>query len=647
MSAIAEEINPSYSSLQDHNNNQDNEVRSPKARPAEQILFRDRSRSDADRANEITLSIIVQDYEELKSARTLTLKVNKFVLIKDAIAKIAKKGNVHIIASNYKYGENNFELVQTKSNNVETILAMNQALHSQGIQDKDNLILRKKKRTEIVLIVNINDYKNLHSARQVKGLFWVDLLIGEVIHRVGQKGSVGIPSHEQVHYGLFNENHEFLDNNRTLASLRIHSGETLYLRRLGESETTVTILIEDYLLLQSVRKTSAMFKKETTVFEIVQKVAKKAGIEYSEVENYDLVILNTGVILEHSAQMSEYTVLNGDTLILRKTRKQPKPGSPRLTSIRALKRSSHNNDPSSPSPQISVTALAGTLNFSELQIVEKIGSGSFGKVYKGLYGTTEVAIKVLKELPNDDQMKEFNTEVQMLINARSPYVIKFFGTAQDPNKKVLCIVMEFAHRGSLFHLLNSMNVEITWDRVLGITFDIAKGVQHLHSQNPPILHRDIKTLNFLVTESWEVKIADFGLARLGLAGQMDTLKKLRSTPVYSAPELMEDLEYSTKSDVYSVGMVFWEIVSRCVAGVYKRPFSEYPNIMMEYQVLVQVSKNNLRPTILEGTPPEFAQLIQRCWHSNPHVRPEATEIVCELENIKTDYVNYPTKWESK
>ena len=154
------------------------------------------------------------------------------------------------------------------------------------------------------------------------------------------------------------------------------------------------------------------------------------------------------------------------------------------------------------------------------------------------------------------------------------------------------------------------------------------------------------------------QICDFGLARLKLAGQMDTLKKLRSTPVYSAPvsnfpfllnyeELMEDVEYSTKSDVYAMGIVFWEIVTRCISGMYKRPFSEFPNILMEYQVLVQVSKNNLRPTILDTTPPEFAQLIQRCWHANPHVRPEASEVVLELETLKSDFLSHPTMWNSK
>jgi serine/threonine protein kinase len=152
-------------------------------------------------------------------------------------------------------------------------------------------------------------------------------------------------------------------------------------------------------------------------------------------------------------------------------------------------------------------------------------------------------------------------------------IVRYYGVVNEPNR--LCIVMELCHRGSLYHVMNSVAYEFGWDRVFRVAIETIKGLNYMHLQNPPIVHRDMKSLNILVTENWEVKICDLGLSRVATATYAHTLKKLRSTPVWSPPELVEQIAFSTKSDLYSFGVILWELTYRCIKGKYQRPFAEH------------------------------------------------------------------------
>lgn len=271
----------------------------------------------------------------------------------------------------------------------------------------------------------------------------------------------------------------------------------------------------------------------------------------------------------------------------------------------------------------------------QVKVTGKIGQGAFAKVYKGVYEGKECAVKMLKEQPDAKSMEEFQQEIEILKNADCPYIVKLFLAVEAPR---LAIVLEFASRGSLFHVLNSELYDIGWDRILNISIDIVKGIEYLHNMPGCILHRDLKSLNILVTDAWEIKICDFGLSRLKSTASQSTLRKLRTTPAWSAPELMDEVEYSTKSDVYAIGMIVWECVHRCIMGKYERPFSEFTEIKQEFQILMQV-KNEKRPTIPANCPDEIKQLLNIMWAGSPDARPHCSELMVTLNNLQQAYDN--------
>ena len=148
---------------------------------------------------------------------------------------------------------------------------------------------------------------------------------------------------------------------------------------------------------------------------------------------------------------------------------------------------------------------------SEITKGAKIGAGSYGEVFRGTWNGTEVAIKTYfrsQDLSNSDTLRDFESEVQVLTTIRHPNVLQFFGcVVSGPG---LSIVTEFMHRGSLFGILGDQKVEIDPRRRLKMALDIANGMNCLHNSDPPIVHRDLKSPNLLVSRDWTVKVADFG-----------------------------------------------------------------------------------------------------------------------------------------
>jgi len=283
------------------------------------------------------------------------------------------------------------------------------------------------------------------------------------------------------------------------------------------------------------------------------------------------------------------------------------------------------------------------LNIKDIVIQTKIGEGTFAKVYKGTCFGIEVAIKKIKTLPEKD-LADFNNEIRILSQVSCPQVVKLYGYIND-NPTQVYLVMELCSRGSLYHVMNSVVYDFGWDRVFRFATEFLKGMEYLHSQNPPLLHRDFKSLNLLLTEDWQVKICDFGLTRPALTDL--TLGRLRTTPAYSPPELMQmkDIKFSTRSDVYGIAITMWEMVYRCLVGKYQRPFAEYSYILFDYQLIMQASLG-LRPSFPPNTPQNLELFIQKCWDGEMNNRPTCSEMLSELAVIQQDYTNKTQVWDS-
>ncbi|XVE93924.1 hypothetical protein REPUB_Repub01dG0236000 [Reevesia pubescens] len=253
-----------------------------------------------------------------------------------------------------------------------------------------------------------------------------------------------------------------------------------------------------------------------------------------------------------------------------------------------------------------------------LKFENKVASGSYGDLYKGTYCSQEVAIKVLKpERINTDMQKEFAQEVFIMRKVRHKNVVQFIGACTKPPS--LCIVTEFMSGGSVYDYLHKQKGVFKLPSLLKVAIDVSKGMNYLHQNN--IIHRDLKAANLLMDENEVVKVADFGVARV--KAQSGVMTAETGTYRWMAPEVIEHKPYDHKADVFSFGIVLWELLTGKLPYEYLTPL----------QAAVGVVQKGLRPTIPKNTNPKLAELLERCWQQDPTLRPDFSEIIEILQHI--------------
>ncbi|XP_009602499.1 uncharacterized protein [Nicotiana tomentosiformis] len=264
--------------------------------------------------------------------------------------------------------------------------------------------------------------------------------------------------------------------------------------------------------------------------------------------------------------------------------------------------------------------------WEDLTIGEHIGEGSCGTVYHGLWYGSDVAVKVFsKQEYSDEVIYSFKQEVSLMKRLRHPNILLFMGAVTSPER--LCIVTEFLPRGSLFRLLQRNSSKLEWRRRVHMALDIARGVNYLHHLNPPIVHRDLKSSNLLVDKNWTVKVGDFGLSRLKHETYLAT-KTGKGTPQWMAPEVLRNEPADEKSDVYSFGVILWELATE------KIPWDSLNSM----QVVGAVGFMNQRLDIPKNVNPQWASIIESCWHSEPQCRPSFQELVEKLKDLQRQYI---------
>jgi len=229
---------------------------------------------------------------------------------------------------------------------------------------------------------------------------------------------------------------------------------------------------------------------------------------------------------------------------------------------------------------------------------------------------------------------------------RSPHIVRFYGaTLGEPHS---CVVMELCARGDLLNALQNTAITVNWKGVLDWATQIVEGINCLHNWEPQIVHRDLKTLNLLLGDDWNIKIADFGLSRFttGDEQNLTTLGKLRGTYTYTAPEVYLGVPFSTKSDIYSLGIILWEIGYRCVIGSHSKPYSEYKQIFTKpYQILMQAAKQKRRPSIPPLCPSAIRSIITVCWAEKPEDRPSSNQLLSMLDWVQNEYALHTEEWD--
>ncbi|RIB10446.1 kinase-like domain-containing protein [Gigaspora rosea] len=177
-------------------------------------------------------------------------------------------------------------------------------------------------------------------------------------------------------------------------------------------------------------------------------------------------------------------------------------------------------------------------------------------------------------------------------------------------------VMSYMSRGSLSEYLSSDFKNITWEMKLSILRDIVTGIKWIHENK--IIHRDIHSGNILMDKVNESVIADLGFSRP--AKEDPKSSEIYGIMPYVAPEVFRKKQYSFSSDIYSLGMIMWELTSGC------RPFC---NRAYDVDLALSICDGS-RPEITEDTPRFWAILMQKCWCSEPLERPSIGEIYSEI-----------------
>ncbi|KAI9200732.1 hypothetical protein LWI28_012444 [Acer negundo] len=258
------------------------------------------------------------------------------------------------------------------------------------------------------------------------------------------------------------------------------------------------------------------------------------------------------------------------------------------------------------------------IDASLLKYEYKITSRSYGDLYKGTFRSQDVAIKVLMtEHLNENIRKEFAQEVYIMRKIRHKNVVQFIGACTKPPK--LCIVTEFMSGGSMYDFLHKQKGGFKLPSLLRVAIDVSKGMNYLHQNN--IIHRDLKAANLLIDENGVVKVADFGVARV--QAQSGVMTAETGTYRWMAPEVIEHKPYDHKADVFSFGILLWELLTG------QLPYED----LTPLQAAVGVVQKGLRPTIPRHTHREFTELLERCWQQDPSLRPEFSEIIELLQRL--------------
>lgn len=255
------------------------------------------------------------------------------------------------------------------------------------------------------------------------------------------------------------------------------------------------------------------------------------------------------------------------------------------------------------------------IKFHELQCHEVVGKGAFGVVSRAKWRGKEVAVKLIE---TESERKAFTTELKQLSRVSHPNIVKLYGACKEP--PTVCLVMEYAEGGSLYNVLHGAGPQPTYTAAHAMSWALqcSKGVEYLHGMKPKaLIHRDLKPPNLLLIMGGTVlKICDFGTA----CDIQTHMTNNKGSAAWMAPEVFEGSNYSEKCDVFSWGIIFWEVITR------RKPFDEIGGPAFRIMWAVH---NGTRPPLIRNLPKPLEILMTRCWHGNPAERPSMAE-VCRI-----------------
>ncbi|XP_027931818.1 probable serine/threonine-protein kinase PBL23 [Vigna unguiculata] len=270
-----------------------------------------------------------------------------------------------------------------------------------------------------------------------------------------------------------------------------------------------------------------------------------------------------------------------------------------------------------------------------------IGEGGFGRVYKGKLRSTNQVVAVKQLDRNGFQgTREFLVEVLILSLLHHPNLVNLIGYCAEGEHRIL--VYEYMANGSLEdHLLDLPEgvKGLDWHTRMKVAEGAAKGLEYLHDQaNPPVIYRDFKASNILLDEEFNPKLSDFGLAKLGPTGDKKHVStRVMGTYGYCAPEYASTGQLTTKSDVYSYGVVLLEMITGRRVIEYSRP-EEEQNLVLWAQPLLKDRKKftQMADPLLKDEYPvkslyQALAVAAMCLQEEDETRPLISDVVTAVE----------------
>ncbi|KAJ8770848.1 hypothetical protein K2173_021763 [Erythroxylum novogranatense] len=271
---------------------------------------------------------------------------------------------------------------------------------------------------------------------------------------------------------------------------------------------------------------------------------------------------------------------------------------------------------------------------------EELGRGAFGVVYKGalrIGSGVLVAVKKLHHVMQEDGLKEFKTEVNVIGQTHHKNLVRLLGFCDEGEQHLL--VYECLSNGSLSSFLFG-EMRPSWSKRIPIVFGIARGLLYLHEEcSTQIIHCDIKPQNILLDDYYNARISDFGLAKLLVLNQSQTLTAIRGTKGYVAPEWFRSMPVTVKVDVYSFGVLLLEIIC-CRRSVERTESIAEKAILTDwaYDCYCEGSLDALveyEPEALEDRArlKRFVMVAIWCIQEDPSLRPSMWQVIRMLEGV--------------